>query len=134
MCKEYEYQFGIGNMGSGEVESKKSYQFYDDNSARRFMNRLNEILLGIGKEVNFFNKVPIENPYHIVNRLCESLQETLARRNLRCLRLSDEVNCDGDIRKIVTIEDDDFDEEVWTEVDITGLEGVEIINAIMKAL
>lgn len=134
MCKEYEYQFGIGNIGSGEVESKKSYQFYDDDSARRFMNRLNDILSGVGKEVNFFNKVLVENPYHIVNRLCESLQETLAYTNLQRLNVSEEVNWNGDILTIVTIEDGDVAEDAWKEVDITGLEGVEIINAIMKAL
>ena len=134
MCKKYEYQFGIGNIGSGEVESKKSYQFYDDDSARRFMNRLNDILSGVGKEVNFFNKVLVENPYHIVNRLCESLQETLAYTNLQRLNVSEEVNWNGDILTIVTIEDGDVAEDAWKEVDITGLEGVEIINAIMKAL
>lgn len=135
MCMKYEYEIGIGNQGEGsEFADKKIYHFHNDSEARQFMNLLGVSLKEEGKEVTYFNKIKKENPYHIVNRLCESLQATLAYESLQRLYLSEEVNWNGDICTVVTIQDGDIAEDAWKEVDITGLEGVEIINAIMKAL
>ena len=135
MCMKYEYVFGIGKRGVGLVEREEHFFFYEPTEMVEF-RRLYDITL---KESNEYvvgvDMIPQENPYHVVNRLCESLKETFRYEAVTFIHLGkedDEFFGESAKHTIATICLRDVEKEDCPKVDVTGMDGAQMIDAIMS--
>ena len=136
MCQmKYEFVFGIGKIDGNPFEREEHFFFHNNSEADRFCNLYNTSLEESGEYVSSFEKIEKENPYHVVNRLCESLKETFKYAAVTFIHLGEEDDefFGKDARHtIATICLRDVERENCPKVDVTGMDGAQMIDAIMS--
>ena len=134
MCMKYEYVFGIGKRDTGLVEREEHFFFYEDMEVADFRRLYDVTLNESGEYVVSVDMIPKENPYHVVNRLCESLKETFRYEAVTFIHLGKKEDSYffGVQHDIATICLRDVPREECPTVDVTGMDGAQMIDAIMS--